>query len=259
MNPLIKSAFYLGCLDKTTNATESIDIAYNATNESFVQNILSDIPRITSDIQSFFSCNIQPKISIFIYPDLGSMSKAFGRTLMSDQWCFAPVMGENSLITFTAKINSESIPQVLIHEFSHVYFSHITGNVDIGNYRQSIPLWLDEGIALYLDSRYRRNFDQILEKRLDVLKSKEDPYFPELMDLYTYFNRLDKDEFGKKSQKAYSFSYFCVKELIGQFGKNHLIYFINKPDLANNFDQLFEDHFGCSLPTYNSKMTKEYG
>jgi len=254
----MQSKYHLVCLNKTANATESIDIAYNASNESFVQNIVSDIPRITDDIGSFYSCNIQPKISIFVYPDLASMSEAFGRTLMSDQWCFVPVTGENSLITFTSKVNSDSLPQVLIHEFSHVYFSCITGNVDLGNYRQSIPLWLDEGIALCLDSKYRHNFDQTLKKRLDALKSKEDPYFPKLMDLYTYFNRLDKGEFGKKAMKAYSFSYFCVKELMGRFGEKHLVDFINKPDLASDFNQLFEDHFGCSLPIFNMKMTKIY-
>lgn len=254
----MKNNFYLDCLEKTSNATANIDIAYSENNEHFVRYILSSIPMVITDIETFFSCKIHPRISIFIYPDISSMSKAFGRELKSDQWCFVPIIGEESLITFTANINKETIPHVLIHELSHVYFSRITGNVDVGNYRQSVPLWLDEGVALYLDSKYRHDFDQTLRKRLSTLKSKENKYFPKLMDLYTYFNRLDEDEFGAKSLMAYAYSYFSVKDLIEQFGRGHMIDFIKQPDLANNFDFLFEAHFKFSLSTYNAKMTEKY-
>lgn len=259
MNPHRKSPYYVDCLTQTRKATTNIDIAYHERNEEFVCAILPLIPGVISDIEDFYSCSIQPKISIFVYPDLHSMSTAFGRELKSDQWCFVPITREPALVTFTANIKKEALSQILIHEFSHVYFSSITGNVDVGNFRTSIPLWLDEGIAFHLDSKYRPHFDQTRQKRLSALQSDAHPYFPKLMDLHTYFNRLDAEEFGIKSEKAYFFSYFCVQDLLEQFGGKHLLEFLNLPDLANDFDHLFEAHFQCSLPVYNSKMTKKYG
>ncbi|MBN1257777.1 MAG: hypothetical protein JXA52_08745 [Planctomycetes bacterium] len=258
MNPPRKSKFFLDCLNRACKATGGVDIAYSAETAGIISKIVSALPGVIHELEAFYACKGPSQISIFVYPDITAMSQAFGRELQGEQWCFVPIKGEHSLITFTAKLKQDSIPRVLIHEFSHIYFSRITGNQDVGNYRQSIPLWLDEGIALHLDSKFRHNLEQVLRKRCNALKSPHG-YFPKLMDLYTYFNRLDEDEFGIKAEMAYSFSYFCVQDLIEQFGSEHLIAFINKPDLANNFTHLFKSHFNSSLPEFNYAMTKKYG
>ncbi len=217
------------------------------------------IPAIQADMEAFYDATTSPRISLFVYPDLDAMSRAFGRTLKSDQWCFVPLTGDHALVTFTANLSRDTFRHVLAHEFSHVYFARITGNVDMGDYRQSIPLWLDEGVALCLDRPYRKNFDQTQAARLKTLKTDAGGYFPKLMEMYTYFNRLDEDEFGAKSALAYAFSYVCVSELMEQFGRAHVVAFLRRPGLVQRFSSLFETHFQRSLPAFNAAMTEKYG
>lgn len=259
MHPLRNCRYFLDCLKQSRVIADGMDVLYNDCSANMVDELASAVPAIVADLNEFYAASQQPRISIFVYPDLAEMSRAFGRELKSDQWCFVPLTGEHALVTFTAKLQSGTLAHVLTHEFSHVYFARVTGNVDMGHYRQSIPLWLDEGVALCLDRPYRNGFAQTLAARLQTLKTAASGYFPKLMEMYTYFNRLDEDEFGAKSALAYAFSYVCVSELFETFGRAHVARFLHCPGLANQFDALFEEHFSFSLPAFNAAMTETYG
>lgn len=208
-------------------------------------------------LKDFYKTNYAPKIIIFIYPDLAAMNEAFQRELPNDQCCFVPVKGEISLITFTAKIGMDNLSQVLVHEISHIIFSELSGNEEVDEIQQTKPVWLDEGIALLLDSKFRANLPNVEKKRMESLSLTNIDYFPTLSELYTYFNRLDGDvEFGPKGTMAYAYSYYCVSELSKRFGSHKIAAFIRKLYGNNNFNDLFLEFFGISLKKYDSEIKK---
>ncbi|MEW6351501.1 MAG: hypothetical protein AB1646_20810 [Thermodesulfobacteriota bacterium] len=196
------------------------------------------------------------KLFIFMYPDLSAMSEAFGRELPDEHCCFVPTKGLESLIAFvTPRSNLHSLRVILAHEYCHIVVGCLTGNRETGQTSQSIPTWLDEGVALFVDRKFREDLPEIERKRLELIRQGADGWWPDLEDMYTYFNRLDGDvEFGRRGMLAYAYSYFCVKELIRRFDEQTFVQFTISLASCNDIPSLFLQTFGLSVGQFNSEM-----
>lgn len=194
----------------------NIEIWFSAQNKLAAESMPYQIDYLCAYVHDFFEYEPKIRLFIFMYSDLKSMNKAFGRKLPHANCCFVPLFGPESLIaSIKPKKNISSIRSILIHEYTHIVFSALTDNKEVAQYRQRIPLWIDEGISLYLDKDFRVNFVDIENKRLETVRKGANGYWPHLQNLFTYFNRLDQEqEFGEKGMLAYSFSYFCVRHLL---------------------------------------------
>lgn len=247
--------FYHPMLDKYKK-NDLFECHFNQSDEKYHLVIEKEIKEVIVYLKSFFKIETVPEITIFLYHNIEMMNKAFKRTLPSDQCCFVPIKDKKSLITFTSKIEKTSLKQVLAHEISHIIFAKLSGNREVNDIQQTIPVWLDEGLALYVDRKYRANIKQIELKRRELFKKSEIDYFPHLMTLYTYFNKIDQDiEFGPKGTMAYAYSYFCVTNLIGKYGKNAIVKFIKSlPGKEKEFDTIFNEFFGYNIKEFNEKM-----
>jgi hypothetical protein len=235
--------------------SDTFEYHYTAGDAGMMGRVVDETAGAEAYLKEFYAIDHIPCIAIYMYHDLQMMNEAFGRELPNDQCCFVPIKGDISLVTFTAKIGESCIKPILVHEISHVVFSFLSGSQEINNIQQTVPLWLDEGIALYLDNKFRQNKKQIEAKRLCLLKDSKINYFPRLSSLYTYFNRLDDTvEFGPKGMMAYAYSYFSVLSLINAFGESSLVAFIKS--LKNNtlcFDELFKRYFDLSLDAFDDQ------
>lgn len=189
------SKYFLPCLDTECAAAENIEVVCQAADQALAAAVATAATAALAHLENFYSPDVKPAITVFIYPDLAAMSQAFGREIKSADWCFAPIITEPALIAFTAGLRG-SFSQVLTHEFSHVYFASLTGNQPAAKkFCQTIPCWLDEGIALNLDAAFRpEDFPATVRRRREILQTKETAYFPDLTDMYTYFNRLDEEK-----------------------------------------------------------------
>lgn len=196
-----------------------------------------------------------------MYPDLSAMNKAFRRELPQEHCCFVPIKGPESLITFvTPRTDLRSLKVMLAHDYCHIVFGCLTGNRETGRFVQRIPMWLDEGCALFVGRKYRENFPEIERKRLDLVRQGTDGWWPNLENLYTYFNRLDVEmEFGPRGMLAYAYSYFCVKELIGRFDEQTFVQFAGLLASCDDIPSLFRRTFGVSIAQFNSEMRSSLG
>jgi|GEM_PF-6717770 len=121
-------------------------------------------------------------------------------------------------------------------------------------------MWLDEGVALFVDREFRENFREIERERLERIRQGADGWWPNLEDLYTYFNRLDGEiEFGRRGLLAYAYSYFWVKELIRRFDEHTFVQFAVSLASCNDIPSLFHQTFGLSVVQFNSEMTSSLG
>ena len=217
---------------------------------------ISEMNEARAHVEAFFDYRPNVKLFIFMYPDLSAMNKAFGRELPDEHCCFVPIKGRKSLITFvTPHSNPHSLKVILVHEYCHIVFGCLTGNRETGRAEQRIPMWLDEGVALFVDRKFRENFPEIERKRLELIREGTDGWWPNLEDLYTYFNRLDGEiEFGRRGMLAYAYSYFCVKELIRRFNEQTFVQFAVLLASCNDIPSLFHRTFGLSVAQFNSEM-----
>lgn len=249
------ATFFTNLLKKhTTNG--SITIFYHPKNEWFAKKILFLEKSYLSLLKSFYKINYNPQILFFLYPSKREMEKGFRRNLPNANCCFVPVKGKVSLITFTARNSLDSLSHILVHETSHVYFNFVTKSHEINNIQQDVPVWLDEGVALYLDSRFRKKPQELQKKRLLAFRDNLSNLLP-LTKMYTYFNRLDSDqEFGPRGSVAYVFSYFCVLYLIRRFGEERFVKFLKALSSNKNINKVFINFFNCSIPNFNNSIKR---
>jgi hypothetical protein len=207
-------------------------------------------------VETFFDYSPGLKLFIFMYPELSAMNRAFGRELPDENCCFVPIKGPESLIAFVTPRNGlSSLKMALVHEYCHIVFGCLTGNREVGPYDQRIPMWLDEGLALFVDREFRENFPEAERKRLNLLRQGAGGWWPDLEHQYTYFNRLDGAvEFGPRGMLAYAYSYFCVKELMNRFGKQTVVDFLASLASCSDIPSMFRRTFGMTIAQFNSEM-----
>ena len=116
--------------------------------------------------------------------------------------------------------SDEKYEAMVLHELTHCFIDSITGS-----YRK--PAWLNEGISEYLADQLK-------------WKKKIPGKFEEFLDSF--------DE-GKKG--AYLEGGFVVKMLVEKYGKDKLLFLLNrikeiKPD-EKRFSQLFKEVYGIEL------------
>jgi hypothetical protein len=237
-------------------AKDGLDIRFAGQDCQIAELCIREITEARDHVEAFFDYRPNVKLFIFMYPDLSAMNNAFGRDLPDENCCFVPIKGPEFLITFVApRSNLRSLKVILAHEYCHIVFGCLTGNRETGRTEQRIPMWLDEGVALFVDRKFRENFREIERERLERIRQGADGWWPNLEDLYTYFNRLDGEtEFGRRGLLAYAYSYFCVKELMRRFDEQTFVQFAVSLAGCADIPSLFQQTFGFSIAQFNSEM-----
>jgi hypothetical protein len=240
---------------------DGLDIWFAGQDCQIAELCISEMNEARHHVEAFFDYRPNVKLFIFMYPNLSAMNKAFGREFPDEHGCFLPINGPESLITFvTPRSNLRSLKVMLAHEYCHIAFGCLAGNRETGRIVQRIPMWLEEGVALFVDRNFRENFPEIERKRLELIRQGADGWWPNLEDLYTYFNRLDGEmEFGRRGMLAYAYSYFCVKELIRRFDEQTFVQFAVLLASCNDIPSLFHQRFGLSVAQFNSEMKSSLG
>lgn len=251
---MIDTKYYLESLNRQ-KSIGPVSIYYNYADEIIANKALNTINYAKRFINWIFNINPSITITIFIYHDLNDMNMAFERLLPHDQCCFIPIHGEHTLITFTSKIGINNLLQLLVHEYCHIVFGKVTNNTHNDGFKQSIPLWIDEGLSLFLDFNFRVNIEEVLSKRLLLFQNEFSRILPCLSNQYEYFNRLDGNiEFGPRGMLAYAFSYFCVLDLFSSHSKSKIFKFIFRLNPEMDIETLFLESFGYSLISFDKKM-----
>jgi hypothetical protein len=175
----------------------------------------------------FFGINwVENKPKVFVLPDRKTIDKIKGKS--TARW----VVGFGGLGTGGIYLldrtnfekesdntySDERYAALLEHELSHCFMDILTKN-----YRK--PLWLVEGLAIYLSGQ---------------------------LQWYKKPEKLEKflESFDKQGEKIYSESGFAVNFLIEKYGKDKIIELLkqlsNRPD-ENKFNEIFKSIFGVEL------------
>lgn len=253
----LKSRYHTSDLS-CRSSVDGVEIRFAACDLHIAESCLRIMEEARDHVEALLEHAPSSKLFIFMYPDLASMNLAFRRELPHDDCCFVPIKGPESVICFVARRTKlSSVKAILAHEYCHIVFDSLTGNRETGPWRQRIPVWLDEGIAMYVDSAFRDNLAEIESRRLALVRQGADGWWPDLNNQYTYFNRLDgTTEFGPRGMLAYTYSYFCVKELIYRFGIKKIRRFAASLASGNNISSKFHTTCGISVRQYNCEIKR---
>jgi len=138
---------------------------------------------------------------------------------------------------------------VLTHELSHHYLSQTTGRNPF-----YFPRWFDEGLATYLgdmDSMVKFTQASVLKNSLDKGLYQEDLVY---WNGFTGHLRWLVLDLRARPLEAYTQSYFLVKFLADDYGKDNLRNLIWESKTSPSFEQAFQTVYQMSLDEFHQKF-----
>jgi hypothetical protein len=187
--------------------------------------------RIINDLHT----SLNKKVDIYIFSDLNSYHKAINQP-NAPSWVVGNAVSGSNTIQMVNPSNADGRPysdfmQVIVHEFTHVCISNMNSNAN------SIPIWLNEGVALFEAKQVNGN-EQVFSNAKSANK------FPTLKDLET-----DPYTFGNSS--GYQFSYSIVDYIVKNYGYDKLVTLIKSP---SNFEKIL----GVSKEDFQKKWIDNF-
>ncbi len=146
--------------------------------------------------------------------------------------------------------NQKRFKQIFIHELTHIIFREYTGRV-------KLPLWIDEGIATYVENKYGGGD---YKKRLRFLKKKmeKDESIP-----LGQLNRITTSQLNSASEEFVNLFYFqsfsLVDFIIKKYGKYKFSNFISYIEKGYSLeDALAKEYYYLQTLENLEKQWKRY-
>lgn len=214
---------FIGCSKNISPNNDSDDnFKLQMENENFKfysfnqdKDCLDDLAKVLKDnysrISKDLNINLKDKIIIEIYPDINSYHNSIGSPNAPD-WVVGTGWGNK--IKMVSPLNPgkqhtyETLKQVVVHEFTHVAISSINSNLD------SIPLWLNEGTAVYEAKQMSDN------TRVAIKEKVNNNEIPSL-------SKMSPENFSATG--GYAFSYTAIEYIVKNYGYDTLISLLKTP------------------------------
>lgn len=151
-----------------------------------------------------------------IYPDIKSFHNAI-EVPNVPSWVVG--IGWENKIKMVSPLNPggqhtyDSLMQVVVHEFTHIAISNINSGLE------SIPIWLNEGIATYEANQISNNDRSVIKEMLD------NNNVPSLSE-------MSSESFAEVG--GYLFSYTIIEYIIESYGYDTIISLIKMPEDLEN-------------------------
>lgn len=178
-------------------------------------------------ISNDLNIKLDEKVVIEIYPDISSFHNAIG---VSNEANWVVGIGWDNQIKMLSPLNPgeehtyDTLVQVLVHEFTHILISKINSDLE------SIPIWLNEGVATYEANQMNDNGISFIKESL------ENNSVPSLSEMTSE---------GFVEVGGYIFSYTIIEYIVENYGYDAVRSLIRNPAnleniLGNNISD-FED------------------
>ncbi len=194
--------------------------------ENNKSNYKDEVDKIITDRQDeIFSFFNSPKVdldfNIYIYDSIESLVSGLKKRGFSkdpDYMCACFKDEDNSLNFFEPKDNP-SDSEWSKEEYKNVIFHELIHAIQF-NLFATIPEWLNEGIAKYLDGTYSKGIKWLLE---NYINKNSIPRQSEI-----------ENEFGIHDYDSYAFAFIMVSYLIESLGKDNFIELIKDSNKLNS-------------------------
>lgn len=203
---------------------------------------LEDLSKILEEnynrISKDLNVTLKEKVIIEVYPDIKAFHDAIGSP-NAPNWVVGT--GWENKIKMVSPLNPggqhtyDTLMQVVVHEFTHVAISNINSDLE------SIPIWLNEGIAAYEAKQMSSNSRSAIKEKLD---SNDVPSLSEM-------NSSNFSEVG-----GYVFSYTAIEYIIENYGYDTIVLLIKTPadlekilgnsmiEFENNWKRYLKENYG---------------
>ncbi len=195
---------------------------YTEVPEDFVQKVLDHAERYYEeltrqlDLRRYDYWTWDDRAKIYLYPD----QETFAREMRQPSWTGGVASYEDKTI-WTFPRDAGFFDSLLPHEIGHIVFREVIGS-------RRVPLWLEEGVASYLEQAKRFGADRMVQAAM------EDKTFIPFEEL----NEITPEQLRESPNVDlfYAESVSVVSFLIGKFGTERFNYMCEKIKAGRPFE-----------------------
>ncbi len=184
-------------------------------------------------------------VNVYIYASPADLK---GAMIYSEEWTGGVAFTQYSIVSIGIATNQLTWGEgAMTHELTHIVIYQMTANP-----YNDLPVWLNEGLAMYnegaLDAQYAVPLrGAINNDRLFSVRSISSPFSP----------------YSDKSVLAYAESYSLIDYLVSQYGAEKMLQLLNTFKEGSDYDPAFQKVYGFDMDGLNVQwkpwVTSHYG
>lgn len=224
---------------KSTYATEHF-LFHFAEDKAALEDVFSVLEKAYGRVARVFKLRPAGRLNVEIYPDIKTYHKrTFGE--YSQDWAIANFDPDENVVRIASPDHPgsyhtyKSVLRASVHEFVHsVTFAYRGGS------RAGLPVWLDEGVAIY----YAGPVDDGAAKRIkEAVAADKVPTLSELDENFMKYG-------------GYAFSRTIVEFIVKKYGEEKLMEFVKEPAAGERIFSTSEKELGDAWLKYLNRKYK---
>jgi hypothetical protein len=220
-----------------------INIYWYEWNQSFAESLMESAHQALDYLKETTGAVPESAIDIYIYNGSEDLQSSM---IYPQEWTGGVAYTSLNIIAIGITPDALSWGQgAMKHELTHTVIHQVINNPYSG-----IPVWLDEGLAMYSEGLLSPQFTQYL------IKAVEDGNLLTVRSLSSPFSALTD-----KASLSYAQSYSLVEYLIQKYGSDKMLELLNTFALGCEYDRALLDVYGFDMDGLNAEWLewiKEY-
>jgi hypothetical protein len=213
---------------------EKVTIYWYEGTQSFGEELMSTAQQALERLYEDTGAYLKESVQIYIYANSQDLQ---GAMIFPQEWTGGVAFTEYG--TIAIGIDASNLvwgKRAITHELTHLVVHQMTHNPYI-----DLPVWLDEGLAMYtegpLSSGFVSSLDMAIEQNsLISVRSLSSPF----------------SAYSDKSYLSYAQSYSLVEFLITGYGQDKMLELLNIFSQGSNYDDALEKVYGFDMDGLNT-------
>jgi hypothetical protein len=208
---------------------EDITIFWYQGDSSFAQELVIAAQDATYRLADYTGAHLKEPLSLYIYANSRDLQEGM---IFPQEWTGGVAFTRyNTLAIAIAPTNLDWGMKTIAHELTHM----IVGQITINPYGD-LPVWLEEGLAMYVEGEMEPMFAAIFDKALAEnslisLRSLSSPF----------------SAYADESALSYAESYSAVEFLINSFGQDKMLELLNTFKQGSSYDDALLAVYGHDI------------
>jgi len=197
--------------------------------ESFVQELMASAQQALARLAEDTGAYLEKPVRIYIYADAQGLK---GAMIYPQEWTGGVAFTEHGTIAIgIAPVDLAWGKRAIAHELAHLVIHQMTFNPYI-----DLPIWLDEGLAMYAEGPLELALATYLNKAvaensLISVRSLSSPF----------------SAYAKEATLAYAQSYSLVEFLISSYGQGRTLELLNTFRQGSSYDAALNKVYGFDM------------
>jgi len=218
-----------------------INIYWYEGTQAFAQDLLTTAQEATARLEKDTGAFLREDVHIYIY---ASSNDLRGSMIFPQEWTGGVAFTRYGTIAIgISPLNLTWGKRAIAHELTHL----VTHQMVLNPYND-IPVWLEEGIAMYNEGPLQSQFSVPLNKAIADNK---------LLSLQTLSSPFSS--FADVSYLSYAESYSAVEYLIKTYGKDKMLQLLETFRQGSTYDGALMKVYGMDMRSLNAKWKQSIG